>query len=108
MKIEVVTLFPRMIAAALEFGIVGRAIGRGLLSVGTEDPRAHATDVHRTSLEAASAGVYGEPSVIDMPRALTRFAGVSVASTHPESISEMRSQRSASFMKWVEMKMVTP
>jgi tRNA (guanine37-N1)-methyltransferase len=48
MKIEVVTLFPRMIAGALEFGIVGRAIGRGLLSVGTEDPRAHATDVHRT------------------------------------------------------------
>src|SRR5215475_14269158 len=48
MKIEVVTLFPRMIAGALEFGIVGRAISRGLLSVGTEDPRAHATDVHRT------------------------------------------------------------
>src|SRR5262252_4118155 len=48
MKIEVVTLFPRMIAGALEFGVVGRAVGRGLLSVGTEDPRAYATDVHRT------------------------------------------------------------
>jgi tRNA (guanine37-N1)-methyltransferase len=48
MKIEVVTLFPRMIAGALEFGILGRAIARGLLSVGTEDPRAHASDVHRT------------------------------------------------------------
>jgi len=48
MKIEVVTLFPGMIAGALEFGIVGRAIARGLLSVGTEDPRAHTTDVHRT------------------------------------------------------------
>jgi len=48
MQIEVVTLFPRMIAAALEFGIVGRAIARGLLRVGTEDPRAHAPDVHRT------------------------------------------------------------
>jgi tRNA (guanine37-N1)-methyltransferase len=48
MKIEVVTLFPRMIAGALEFGIVGRALERGLLSVGTEDPRAHTSDVHRT------------------------------------------------------------
>jgi tRNA (guanine37-N1)-methyltransferase len=48
MKIEVVTLFPRMIAGALEFGIVGRAIARGLLSVGTEDPRRYAGDVHRT------------------------------------------------------------
>jgi tRNA (guanine37-N1)-methyltransferase len=48
MKIEVVTLFPRMIAGALEFGIVGRAIARGLMSVGTEDPRVHTSDVHRT------------------------------------------------------------
>jgi tRNA (guanine37-N1)-methyltransferase len=48
MKIEVVTLFPRMIAAALEFGIVGRAIARGLMSVATEDPRLHAADAHRT------------------------------------------------------------
>jgi tRNA (guanine37-N1)-methyltransferase len=48
MKIEVVTLFPRMIAGALEFGVVGRALTRGLLEVGTEDPRTHARDVHRT------------------------------------------------------------
>jgi len=48
MKIEVVTLFPEMITGALGFGIVGRAVERGLLSVGTEDPRAYTTDVHRT------------------------------------------------------------
>jgi tRNA (guanine37-N1)-methyltransferase len=48
MKIEVVTLFPGMITGALEYGIVGRAIERGLLNVGTEDPRAHTSDVHRT------------------------------------------------------------
>jgi tRNA (guanine37-N1)-methyltransferase len=48
MRVEVVTLFPRMITGALEFGIVARAIARGLLSVGTEDPRAYAADVHRT------------------------------------------------------------
>jgi len=47
-KIEVVTLFPDMISGALQFGIVGRAIERGLLSVGTEDPRAHTADPHRT------------------------------------------------------------
>ena len=48
MKIEVVTLLPEMISGALKFGIVGRALDRGLLSVGTEDPRAHTTDPHRT------------------------------------------------------------
>jgi tRNA (guanine37-N1)-methyltransferase len=46
--IEVVTLFPEMIREALQHGIVGRAQQRGLLRVGTEDPRAHAGDVHRT------------------------------------------------------------
>ena len=48
MKIEVVTLFPEMIRQALEHGIVGRAIRRELLAVGTEDPRTHTSDVHRT------------------------------------------------------------
>jgi tRNA (guanine37-N1)-methyltransferase len=47
-QIEVVTLFPEMIRDALRFGIVGRAIERGLVEVGTEDPRAHTTDAHRT------------------------------------------------------------
>jgi tRNA (guanine37-N1)-methyltransferase len=48
MKIEVVTLFPAMIEGALSYGIVSRALARGLVSVGTEDPRAHTSDVHRT------------------------------------------------------------
>lgn len=48
MHIEVVTLFPDMVRAAVEFGIVGRAAERGLLRVGTEDPRAHTANAHRT------------------------------------------------------------
>jgi tRNA (guanine37-N1)-methyltransferase len=47
-SIQIVTLFPQMISDALAFGVVGRAIERGLLSVGTEDPRAHTSDPHRT------------------------------------------------------------
>jgi tRNA (guanine37-N1)-methyltransferase len=47
-QIEVVTLFPQMIRQALEYGIVGRALERGLLKVGTEDPRAHTVNIHRT------------------------------------------------------------
>ena len=53
MRIEVVTLFPDLILDAVEHGVLGRAIGRGLLSVGTEDPRAHATDVHGTVDESS-------------------------------------------------------
>jgi tRNA (guanine37-N1)-methyltransferase len=47
-RIEVVTLFPEMIRAALRHGVVGRALERGLVEVGCEDPRAQVHDVHRT------------------------------------------------------------
>ncbi len=48
MHFEVVTLFPGLIQAYLEAGVVGRAASRGLLQVGTADPRGYATDLHRT------------------------------------------------------------
>ena len=48
LRFEVVTLFPELIRACLACGVVGRAVGRGVLEVGTEDPRAHTADVHRT------------------------------------------------------------
>jgi tRNA (guanine37-N1)-methyltransferase len=47
-RIEVVTLFPELVAAAVREGVLGRALSRGLAQVGTEDPRAHAGDTHRT------------------------------------------------------------
>ncbi|GJE72687.1 hypothetical protein CHKEEEPN_4246 [Methylorubrum podarium] len=43
-----------------------------------------------------------------LPRSRTSSAGVPTARTRPACMSEMRSQRSASFMKWVERKIVTP
>jgi tRNA (guanine37-N1)-methyltransferase len=48
MKIVVVTLFPEFVAQALGYGVLGRAIERGVLAVETVDPRQFATDVHRT------------------------------------------------------------
>jgi tRNA (guanine37-N1)-methyltransferase len=37
-----------MIREAVRFGVVGRAVERGLARIGTEDPRLHTADVHRT------------------------------------------------------------
>lgn len=48
MQVEVVTLFPALIEAGLSAGVVGRARTAGRLQVGTENPRDHATDAHRT------------------------------------------------------------
>ena len=47
MRIEVVTLFPEMIEAVMRHGVTGRAVTRGLLTVGTENPRMHTSDVHQ-------------------------------------------------------------
>ncbi|NNF41362.1 MAG: tRNA (guanosine(37)-N1)-methyltransferase TrmD [Woeseiaceae bacterium] len=48
MQISVVSLFPEMVAAIAEFGVVGRAASRGLVSLDFENPRDHAQDAHRT------------------------------------------------------------
>jgi tRNA (guanine37-N1)-methyltransferase len=48
MRVDVVTLFPEMVETLLRFGITGRAVERGLLTVATWDPRDDAHDRHRT------------------------------------------------------------
>ena len=47
MKIDVVTIFPKMFEGPLAEGIVGRAIARGLLDVRVHDLRDSTTDKHR-------------------------------------------------------------
>ena len=48
LHIEIVTLFPEMIRAAVGAGVTGRALTRGLVSLGVRNPRDFATDVHHT------------------------------------------------------------
>ncbi len=48
MKIFVITLFPEMIEQNCQYGVLGRAIKQGLLSVQCINPRDFTTDRHRT------------------------------------------------------------
>jgi len=48
MHIAVVSIFPEMVRQVAEYGVVGRAEERGLLSLTCENPRDHTSDVHRT------------------------------------------------------------
>ena len=48
MKWGVVTLFPTMVADALAYGVIGRAMDQGLVELTTFNPRVYATDVHQT------------------------------------------------------------
>ncbi len=48
MQLQVVTLFPEMVQTVVDYGVVGRAKQRGILSLGCQNPRDFADDVHRT------------------------------------------------------------
>jgi tRNA (guanine37-N1)-methyltransferase len=47
LKVDIITIFPEMVKAAFVEGVVGRAIGRGLLDVAVHDLRDFTTDRHR-------------------------------------------------------------
>ncbi len=63
-----------------------------------------------STVDAGGVGEIADESLLERraARSLTRSCGAPTASTLPACISEMRSQRSASFMKWVVRKIVTP
>ncbi len=48
MQIDVVTLFPEMLAAVTDHGITGRAVRQGLVTVDCWNPRDFTEDKHRT------------------------------------------------------------
>ena len=48
MHFDVISLFPEMVATIAEYGVVGRAQRRGLVTLDIENPRDHTSDVHRT------------------------------------------------------------
>jgi tRNA (guanine37-N1)-methyltransferase len=48
MQIRIVSIFPEMVEAVAEYGVVGRASERGLVSIGCVNPRDFTDDVHRT------------------------------------------------------------
>jgi tRNA (guanine37-N1)-methyltransferase len=47
MKVDIVTIFPAMVKAPLAEGVVGRAIGRGVIDVAVHDLRDFTADRHR-------------------------------------------------------------
>jgi tRNA (guanine37-N1)-methyltransferase len=48
MQVQVVSIFPDMVGTIAEYGVVGRAVARGLLTLDCRNPRDFATDAHRS------------------------------------------------------------
>ncbi|HEV3484205.1 MAG TPA: tRNA (guanosine(37)-N1)-methyltransferase TrmD [Vicinamibacterales bacterium] len=69
LKVDIVTIFPKMVQAPLEEGIVGRAIERGLLDIRVHDLRDHTTDRHRVVDDVPFGG---GPGMVLKPEPLFR------------------------------------
>ena len=78
MKFDVVTIFPRMVAAGLAEGVVSRGIARGLIDVAVHDLRDHTVDRHRTVDDVPYGG---GPGMVMKPEPLAR------------AVEEIRSRR---------------
>lgn len=74
MRIEVVTLFPEMVETLLKFGVTGRAAERGLLQVGTCNPRDYATDKRKSVDDRPYGGGPGMVMMVEPLRSAIRAA----------------------------------
>jgi tRNA (guanine37-N1)-methyltransferase len=69
MKFDIVTIFPKVIEAALAEGVVGRGIASGLVDLQVHDLREFTTDRHR-SVDDVPYG--GGPGMVMMPGPLVK------------------------------------
>jgi tRNA (guanine37-N1)-methyltransferase len=85
-RIDVVTLFPEMVAQAAGFGVTGRALTRGLWQLGLWNPREFTTDNHKTVDDRPYGGGPGmvmlaEPLAKAIAAARSAQAAAGVAAT---------------------------
>jgi tRNA (guanine37-N1)-methyltransferase len=78
MRFDIVTIFPAMVEAALDVGVVGRALERGLLTVGVRDLRDFTTDRHRVVDDVPYGG---GPGMVLKPEPLFRAIDAVIASS---------------------------
>lgn len=103
MKVEVLTLFPRMFDAVREEGITGRAMQRGLISLSCRNPRDYTEDRHQTVDDRPFGGGPGmvmkieplERALLDVKAALGQQAKVIYLSPQGRQLKQADVQRLA-------------
>jgi len=74
MNIQVVTLFPEMFSVVSDNGVTGRAIQKGLVQLGTVNPRDYTDDRHNTVDDRPYGGGPGMVMMVEPLRAAIREA----------------------------------
>ena len=86
----IVTLFPEMFSVATEVGVLGRAVGNGVLDLEFFNPREYATDKHRTVDDRPYGGGPGMVMMVEPLLAAVAAAKIAAAkaamSTSPRVI----------------------
>src|SRR5690606_39644632 len=90
MRIDVVSLFPGFIAQCAAFGVTGRALERGLLSLNGWNPRDYAEANYRRVDDRPFGGGPGMVMMIDPMRAAIRAARA--ADPAPARVTYLRPQ----------------
>ncbi|MBU6405365.1 MAG: tRNA (guanosine(37)-N1)-methyltransferase TrmD [Metallibacterium scheffleri] len=83
MRIDVVTLFPEFVQQSAALGVIGRAQTRGLLELGTWNPRDYASDAYRRVDERPYGGGPGMVMLIEPLRAALAAAQAAAATPAP-------------------------
>jgi tRNA (guanine37-N1)-methyltransferase len=74
MRIDVITLFPEMLAAVSEYGITGRAVKSGIVDLHSWNPRDFTCDRHRTVDDRPYGGGPGMVMLVEPLRRAIRAA----------------------------------
>ncbi len=84
MRIDVVSIFPKMFDAVKDYGVTGRAIAKGLLQLTVWDPRDYTDDKHR-SVDDRPYG--GGPGMVMLAEPLARaLAAARKANASPAKV----------------------
>jgi tRNA (guanine37-N1)-methyltransferase len=86
-RIDVVTLFPDMVAQAAAVGVTGRALERGLWRLGLWNPRDFATDNHKTVDDRPYGG---GPGMVMLAAPLAQAIGAAKAAQRADGVAEPR------------------
>jgi len=78
LQVAVVTLFPQMLDAIREYGVSGRAVKKGLVSISTFNPRDYTQDVHRNVDDRPYGGGPGMVMMVQPLRDAIRAAMASL------------------------------
>ncbi|WP_372718222.1 tRNA (guanosine(37)-N1)-methyltransferase TrmD [Immundisolibacter sp.] len=90
MRIDVVTLFPELVGAVAQHGVVGRAISSGIASLQLWQLRDFASDRHRTVDDAPYGG--GPGMVLKAEPMLAAIAAARAASDQPVRVAYVTPQ----------------